>query len=99
VKSVKQFQYLGICPLNSGAVMQDFIHAYLYIANTEDPVRENGQLEILPPSTEVITNFPPSPNVIRNANLTSEENLLPDSSCFSLEKLCGRKRRKTSTLQ
>jgi hypothetical protein len=51
---------LGICPLNSGTFTQDFIHAYLEMANTEDPVKENGRLGILPPSKEVITNFLPS---------------------------------------
>ena len=44
------------------------------MANTEDHVRENGLLGILPPSAEVITNVHPAPNVIRNANLTSENN-------------------------
>jgi hypothetical protein len=30
------------------------------MANNKDPVRENGMLGILPPSTEVITNVSPS---------------------------------------
>lgn len=74
VKCAKKFWYLGIFPLNLGTFTQDFIHAYLEMANTEDHVRENGLLGILPPSAEVITNVHPAPNVIRNANLTSENN-------------------------
>jgi len=61
VKCVKKFWCLGICPLNPGTFTQDFIHAYLEMTNTQDPVRENGRLGILPPSTEVITNVLPSP--------------------------------------
>jgi len=60
VKHVKKFWYLGVCPLNPGTFTQHFIHAYLEMANIKDPVRENGMLGILPPSTEVITNVPPS---------------------------------------
>jgi hypothetical protein len=75
-------------------------HARFYeMTNTEDPVRENGRLGILPPSTEVITNVLPSPNVIRKANLTSEGNCFPEQSCSFLEKLYYRKRRKQLTLQ
>jgi len=51
---------LGICPLNPGTFTQDFVHAYLEMANIKDPVRENGMLGIPPPSTDVITNVPPS---------------------------------------
>jgi len=99
VKCVKKFWSLGICPPKPGTFTQDFIHAYLEITNTEDPVTENERLGILPPSTGVITNVPPSPNVIRNANLTSDGNFFPELSRSFLEKLCYRKRRKQLTLK
>jgi len=98
VKWAKKFWYLGIFPLNLGNFTQDFIHAYLEMANTEDHVRENGLLGILPPSAEVITNVHPAPNVTRNANLTSEGSFF---SCtvmfFPGEALLPRKKKTVKT--
>lgn len=64
------------------------------MANTEDHVRENGLLGILPPSAEVITNVHPAPNVLRNANLTSEDNFFSCTVLFCLgEALLPRKKK------
>jgi hypothetical protein len=48
-----------VCDLETSRIGAPYIYN-VRLLRVKDPVRENGMLGILPPSTEVNTNVPPS---------------------------------------